>query len=104
MNRVTLGVLGAFVLILILTGILAYVFRDPAATTTTPPPATATSPAHDIPLIGELFGSESRGPTSEPTARWEATPARIGLRFALASVFGGSVGVSSRRGPLAFSS
>ena len=39
MNRVTLGVLGTFVLILIGTGILAYVFRDPSPTTVTAPPS-----------------------------------------------------------------
>lgn len=98
MNRVTLGVVGTFVLILIVTGILAYVFRDPSATTTTAPPATAASPAHDIPLIGELFGSDSTGLTSESVAQWEATAARIGLRFALAAFLAAVLAFRPRRG------
>jgi len=98
MNRVTLGVVGTFVLILIVTGILAYVFRDPSATTTTAPPATAASPAHDIPLIGELFGSDSTGLTSESIAQWEATAARIALRFALAAFLAAVLAFRPRRG------
>jgi len=98
MNRVTVGVVGTFVLILIVTGILAYVFRDPSATTTTAPPATAASPAHDIPLIGELFGSDSTGLTSESVAQWEATAARIGLRFALAAFLAAVLAFRPRRG------
>ena len=98
MNRVTLGVVGTFVLILIVTGILAYVFRDPSATTTTAPPATAASPARDIPLIGELFGSDSTGITSESIAQWEATAARIGLRFALAAFLAAVLAFRPRRG------
>ena len=99
MNRVTLGVLGTFVLILIATGILAYVFRDPSPTPVTTPPATAASPAQrDIPLLGELFGSDATGLTPDTIARWEATAAKIGLRFALAAFLAALLAFRPRRG------
>lgn len=99
MNRVTLGVLATFVVILIGSGILAYVFHDPSATTVSGPPAPAASPAsQDIPLIGELFGSDATGFTPGTTARWEATAARIGLRFALAAFLAALLAFRPRRG------
>ena len=99
MNRVTLGVLATFVVILIGSGILAYVFRDPSATTVSGPPAPAASPApQDIPLLGELFGSDATGFTPGTLARWEATAARIGLRFSLAAFLAALLAFRPRRG------
>ena len=87
MNRVSLAVLGTFVLILIVTGVLAYVFRQPGTeVTTTPAPAASPAPQQqDIPLIGELFGADATGLTPGSPAAWESTAARIALRFALAA-------------------
>ena len=100
MNRVTLGVLATFVVILIASGILAYVFRDPSAMSVSgPPPSPAASPApQDIPLIGELFGSDTTGFTPGTLARWEATAARIGLRFSLAAFLAALLAFRPRRG------
>ena len=99
MNRVTLGVLATFVVILIGSGILAYVFRDPSAATVSGPPAPAASPAQsDIPLIGELFGSDATGFTPGTFAKWEATATKIGLRFALAAFLAALLAFRPRRG------
>ena len=100
MNRLTVAVLATFVVILLGSGLLAYVFRDQsetAVTTTTPSPAPATAPIpapaaserdarRGIPLLGELFGPDDTGLSSPADlASWEATSARIALRFALAA-------------------
>ena len=99
MNRVTLGVLATFVVILIGSGILAYVFRDPTATTISGSPAPAASPApQDVPLIGELFGSDATGFTPGTLARWESTAARIALRFSLAAFLAALLAFRPRRG------
>ncbi|HKY42618.1 MAG TPA: DUF4956 domain-containing protein [Pyrinomonadaceae bacterium] len=99
MNRVTLGVLATFVVILIVSGILAYVFRDPSATTVSGPPAPAASPApQDVPLLGELFGSDATGFTPGTWTTWEATAAKIALRFALAAFLAALLAFRPRRG------
>lgn len=99
MNRVTLGVLGTFVLILLVSGILAYVFRDQSGSTATATPAPAASPAQqDIPLIGELFGSDDTSLAPGSLASWESTAARIGLRFSLAAFLAAVLAFRPRRG------
>lgn len=98
MKRVSLTVLGTFVLILIGTGLLAYLFRDQSETTITQPPAAAASPAPDIPLIGELFGPDATGLTPGTIAKWESTAAKIGLRFALAAFLAAVLAYRPRRG------
>ena len=99
MNRVSLAVLGTFVLILVATGILAYFFRDQSPAPATAPAAAAASPApEEIPLIGELFGSDATGVTSGTSAAWEATAARIALRFALAAFLAAVLAFRPRRG------
>ena len=99
MNRVTLGVLATFVLILIGSGILAYLFRDQAASTGTATPVPAASPAQqDIPLIGELFGPDDTGLTPASLASWESTAARIALRFSLAAFLAALLAFRHRRG------
>ena len=102
MKRVTLAVLGTFVLILLGTGLLAYLFRDQSGATETRPPAaaaTATPAApENIPLIGELFGPDATGMAPGSLAKWESTAARIGLRFALAAFLAAVLAFRPRRG------
>jgi uncharacterized membrane protein len=98
MKRVTFAVLGTFVVLLLATGLLAYVFRDRSpAQTSSPAPAETPAP-QDIPLIGELFGSEATGTSPANLASWEATSARIALRFSLAAFLAAVLAFRPRRG------
>ena len=85
MNRVTAAVLGTFVVILVATGILTYVLREPSQPTAAPAaataPATGTQPRAEIPLLGQLFGPDATGLMPATISSWEATSARIALRF-----------------------
>lgn len=99
MKRVTLGVLAMFVLILLGTGILAYVFRAPSRSGATTTPAPAASPApQDLPLIGELFGPEASGLAPESSGSWQSAAATIALRFALAAFLAAVLAFRPRRG------
>lgn len=110
MNRLTLAVLATFVVILLGSGFLAYVFRDqpgsPATTSTIPStssspsaaPQTHVAPRQEIPLIGELFGPDASGLTPSTVSSWEATSARITLRFALAAFLAALLAFRPRRG------
>jgi hypothetical protein len=106
MNRVTLAVLGTFVLLLLGSGLLAYYFRDPAesqATTRVAPAASpeadATAATHDeIPLVGELFGRNGSGLAPSTLATWESLAARIALRFSLAAFLAALLAFRPRRG------
>ena len=103
MKSVTLAVLGTFVVLLIGTGLLAYVFRDgsrPAVTTSaTPSPAPAqTQPQPDVPMIGELFGPDATGLSPASFASWESTSAKIALRFSLAAFLAALLAFRPRRG------
>jgi hypothetical protein len=107
MNRITLAVLGTFIVVLIGSGILAYVLRDqsrPAVTTTaTPSPGAETksatpSPSQKIPLIGELFGPDVSGLSPASIESWESTSARIALRFSLAAFLAAILAFRPRRG------
>lgn len=99
MNRVTLGVLATFVLILLGSGILAYVFRDPSGSVgTAPASATANQSRQDLPLIGELFGADDAAAAPGGLARWESTAARIALRFSLAAFLAALLAFRPRRG------
>ena len=101
MNRVTLGVLATFVLILLVSGMLAYVFRDPSGSTVTATPSPAANQTQqDIPLIGELFGSDATGLAPGSLANWESTAARIALRFSLAAFLAAILAFRPRRGLL----
>jgi Domain of unknown function (DUF4956) len=109
MNRVSVGVLTTFVVILIGSGLLAYVYRDPeparqatpATATTTPTPTTQDSNAQ-VPLLGGLFGGSATGLAATTSSNWEGTVARIALRFSLAAFLAGVLAFRFRRG-LAFS-
>jgi len=107
MNRLTLAVLATFVVILLGSGFLAYVFRDPPqsqATSRVQPapsgsPSTApTEPQAEIPFIGQLFGPDNTGLTPATIASWEATSARIALRFALAAFLAALLAFRPRKG------
>jgi len=99
MNRVTVAVLGTFVVILVASGILTYFLREPSQST--PAPAAAASPSpgpQSIPLLGQLFGPDATGLTPASLSSWEATSARIALRFSLAAFLAGLLAFRPRRG------
>ncbi|HKR11917.1 MAG TPA: DUF4956 domain-containing protein [Pyrinomonadaceae bacterium] len=104
MNRLTLAVLATFVVILLGSGFLAYVFRDqtgsPATSTTThgTPTPTPGTPQQEIPLLGALFGPDASGLTPSTVSSWEATSARIALRFSLAAFLAALLAFRPRRG------
>ena len=96
MKRVTLAVVGTFVVLLLGTGLLAYVFHDssrPAVTASAP-----TQPPQNLPLIGELFGPDPTGLSPANLASWESTSARIALRFSLAAFLAAMLAFRPRRG------
>lgn len=116
MNRVTFGVLGTFAVILLGSGLLAYVLRDrsSSAVTTVAAPSslpgaatTSQTPAEgqvkrESPLLWELFGPDPSGLSPSSYSSWEATAARIALRFSLAAFLAALLAFRPRRG-VAFS-
>lgn len=110
MNRITFAVLGMFIIVLLGSGLLAYVLRDrsqPVVTTTATPSPSAGGKAEtsaenqagrDIPLIGELFGPDVSGLSPSSVSSWESTSARIALRFALAAFLAAILAFRPRRG------
>jgi hypothetical protein len=115
MNRLTLGLLATFVAILLASGLLAYVLRDRSADTNAGtqsesplnPPNTAATPTTGAekpnkrvthPLLWELFGPDSSGLSPTTYASWEATAARIALRFSLAAFLAALLAFRPRRG------
>lgn len=107
MNRVTLGVVMTFVVILLLTGSLAYYLRDPARSISNPPPSSSPRPGaspspagtpESLPLFGEVFGPDQTGLSPSSYASWEATAARIALRFSLAAFLAALLAFRPRRG------
>jgi hypothetical protein len=114
MNRLTLGLVGTFVVILLGTGLLAYVFRgdsvaerehaaatQPATSSGTPRPGAspqaAASPERH-PLFWELFGPDASGLSPSNYADWESAASRIALRFALAAFLAALLAYRPRRG------
>ena len=118
MNRLTLGLLAIFVVLLLGSGLLAYVFRDRSASAApnsaaarsdnpmtapgaaaTPQPGTENqSKRGSRPLLWELFGADASGLTPSSYASWEATAARIALRFSLAAFLAALLAFRPRRG------
>ena len=106
MNRVTVAVLGLFIVILLGSGILAYVFRDDpraagrptAVPVASPAGATPTSQTEEIPIFGQLFGPDATGQSPESFSSWEAMSARIALRFSLAAFLAALLAFRPRRG------
>jgi len=104
MNRLTLAVLATFVVILLGTGLAAYILRDHPGSTSiatpsaSPSAATPATSARDVPLLGELFGPDATGLSPANLASWETTSARIALRFALAAFLAAILAFRPRRG------
>jgi len=103
MKSVTFAVLGTFMVLLIGTGLLAYVFHDRSGTavttSATPSPAPAQNQAQaNPPLIGELFGPDATGLSPASLASWESTSAKIALRFSLAAFLAALLAFRPRRG------
>src|SRR5215216_1762477 len=105
MKRVTFAVMATFIVLLLGAGLLAYVFRDRSGTAPTPEtrssstaPAETQKPPPNIPLIGELFGPDVTGLSPSSFASWEATSARIALRFSLAAFLATLLAFRPRRG------
>src|SRR6266550_3714273 len=118
MNRLTIALLATFAAILLGSGLLAYVLRNssaPAGTNTaaerpdnpeSSPGAAATphtgtekqSKGGSHPLLWELFGADSSGLSPTSYASWEATAARIALRFSLAAFLAALLAFRPRRG------
>lgn len=106
MNRVTAAVMVTFVALLLASGLLAYLLRNqPNAAPVTSSTGTVVAPAasenqakHQIPLLGELFGPDASGLSPASLESWEATSARIALRFALAAFLASLLAFRPRRG------
>jgi uncharacterized membrane protein YhiD involved in acid resistance len=99
MNKVSVGVLATFVVILLGSGLLAYVYREQAPIRPAEATAEATpAAAQHNPLLGELFGGSSTGLAPSTMANWEATAARIAVRFSLAAFLAGLLAFRPRRG------
>lgn len=106
MNRVTVAVLVTFVVLLLGSGLLAYFLRDqPNAVTPSSSTGSVAAPAasenqarRQIPLFGEIFGPDASGLTPASFASWEATSARIALRFSLAAFLAALLAFRPRHG------
>jgi hypothetical protein len=101
MSRVTFAVVGLFVVLLLVCGILAYIWRDQPEAKVTSVPSTAPETAdarREIPLIGQLFGPDATGLTPATISTWESTSARIALRFSLAAFLAALLAFRPRRG------
>jgi uncharacterized membrane protein YhiD involved in acid resistance len=106
MNRVTIAVLMTFVALLLVSGLLAFFLRDqPNAVTPSSSTGAVAAPAasdaqakRQIPLLGELFGPDASGLSPSSFASWEATSARIALRFSLAAFLASLLAFRPRRG------
>ncbi len=100
MNRVSVGVLALFVVILLGSGLAAYLFRDRGGSveSTPPPVSTPAEGQQHSPMIWEIFGPDASGRLPTSYAGWETTAARIALRFSLAAFLAGLLAFRPRRG------
>jgi uncharacterized membrane protein YhiD involved in acid resistance len=106
MNRVTVAVMVTFVALLLVSGLVAYLLRDqPNAVTPTSSTGAVATPAgsetqarNQVPLLGQLFGPDASGLSPSTFASWEATSARIALRFSLAAFLASLLAFRPRRG------
>src|SRR5215213_10425320 len=109
MNRVTAAVLGLFIAILLATGIVAYILREeprtagrttavPVASPAASAPANESQSQREIPLFGQIFGPDASGLSPSNFSTWEATSARIALRFSLAAFLAALLALRPRRG------
>ena len=105
MNKVSVGVLGTLVIIMMLSGLLAYVSRGrstPSDTTITSPANTPNETPGKGQMLWELFGPDATGLAPSTYVGWESASARIALRFSLAAFLAGLLAFRPRRG-LSFS-
>ena len=107
MNRLTLAVLATFVVILLGSGLLAYILRDQSGTVVTPSTTSSEKPSRtpaeeepkrEAPLLGQLFGPDVTGLSPANFSSWESTSARIALRFSLAAFLAALLAFRPRRG------
>jgi len=106
MNRVTVAVMVTFVALLLVSGLVAYLLRDqPNAVTPTSSTGAVAAPAgsetqarNQVPLLGQVFGPDASGLSPSTFASWEATSARIALRFSLAAFLASLLAFRPRRG------
>ena len=101
MNRLTVAVLATFVVLLLGSGFLAYLLRDEKNGVVPNTSGAVAAPAaseRQIPLLGEVFGPDASGLTPSSLASWEATSARIALRFSLAAFLAALLAFRPRRG------
>ena len=116
MNKLTLTLLGTFVAILLLSGALAYAFREQpqVITAETSPSSPAASPSANDKgsnekqkdqktntghsLISELFGLESPSIAPSSLTNWESVAAKVALRFSLAAFLAALLAFRPRKG------
>jgi uncharacterized protein DUF4956 len=116
MNKLTLTLLGTFVAILLLSGALAYTFREQPQTTTaetsqsspTTPPSPGDKgsnekqkeqkPNNGHSVISELFGLESPSIAPSSLTNWESVAAKVALRFSLAAFLAALLAFRPRKG------
>ena len=110
MNRLTVGLLATFAVLLLGSGLLTYVLRDRNA----PAPADVVQhsekgdkganasatppPPEQRPLLWQLFGADSSTASPTTVASWESIAARIALRFSLAAFLAALLAFRPRRG------
>lgn len=108
MNRLTVGLLATFLVLLLGSGLLAFVLRNhtvPAGPSVQKtenrsenPAATPAAPVENRPLLWQLFGFDSGASSPTSVASWESTAARIALRFSLAAFLAALLAFRPRRG------
>ena len=107
MNRLTVGLLASFLVLLLGSGLLAFVLRNrnlPAGTSVqrtenpSATPAATPAAAENRPLLWELFGFDSAASSPTSVTSWESTAAKIALRFSLAAFLAALLAFRPRRG------
>jgi len=119
MNKLTMALLGTFVVILLITVSLAYVFREQPQTsspTVQASPGASPSagdkgdkqkgqtstelpqPSDNHSVISELFGLNQPSLAPSTFATWESIAARVALRFSLAAFLAALLAFRPRRG------
>ena len=114
MNKLTLALLGTFVVMLLISGAFAYMFRDQPADTSQATVAASPSPGEKgdkkgqssseakqssgHSAISELFGLESPSLAPSSFSNWKSIAARVALRFSLAAFLAALLAFRPRRG------
>ena len=103
MNRVSVALLATFAVILLVSGLLSYSFRDrlghseSGISGTENPTESPANNARENPLLWEIFGPDASGKLPTNYQSWETTAARIALRFSLAAFLAGLLAFRVRR-------